>query len=139
MRNYRGNAEAYIGVKELNDQIRAATATLPNKNLITFHDTFPYFARDYGFNVVATFEEFPGKEPSPRTIGYCEKRSNGEMSARFFGAAISPKAMQTIGNEFKLPVVQLDPMETGNGSKDFYERVTRKNLDALVAAFHGGR
>jgi len=46
--------------------------------------------------------------------------------------------MQIIGDEFKVPVVQLDPMETGDGSKDFYERVTRKNLDALVAAFHGG-
>jgi hypothetical protein len=47
--------------------------------------------------------------------------------------------MQIIGKEFKVPVVQLDPMETGDGSKDFYERVTQKNLDALVAAFHGGR
>jgi hypothetical protein len=30
-------------------------------------------------------------------------------------------------------------METGDGSRDFYERVTQKNLDALVAAFHAAR
>jgi zinc transport system substrate-binding protein len=138
---YRSNAEAYIGrLKELDDQIRAATASLPNKNLITFHDTFPYFARDYGFNVVATFEEFPGKEPSPRTIALLrETIARGNVSALFSEPQYSAKAMQTIGKEFKVPVVQLDPMETGDGSKDFYERVTRKNLDALVAAFHGGR
>ena len=53
-------------------------------------------------------------------------------------ATSAEAAMQVMGKEFKIPVVQLDPMETGEGSKDFYERVTRKNLDALVAAFHGG-
>jgi zinc transport system substrate-binding protein len=138
---YRANAGAYIHrLKVLDEQIRAATASLPNKNLITFHDTFPYFARDYGFNVVATFEEFPGKEPSPRTIELLRKTiATGNVSALFSEPQYSPKAMQIIGNEFKVPVVQLDPMETGDGSKDFYERVTRKNLDALVAAFHGGR
>ena len=108
--------------------------------MITFHDTFPYFARDYGFNVVATFEEFPGKEPSPRTIAQLRKIiSAGNVSALFSEPQYSPKAMQVIGKEFNVPVVQLDPMETGDGLKDFYERVTRKNLDALVAAFHGGR
>jgi len=137
---YRANAGTYIHrLKELDEQIRAETASLPNKNLITFHDTFPYFARDYGFNVVATFEEFPGKEPSPRTIELLRKTiATGNVSALFSEPQYSPKAMQIIGNEFKVPVVQLDPMETGDGSKDFYERVTRKNLDALVAAFHGG-
>jgi zinc transport system substrate-binding protein len=138
---YRANAEAYISRLDVLDaQIRTATATLPNKNLITFHDTFPYFARDYGFHVVATFEEFPGKEPSPKTIDLLRKTiAAGNVSALFSEPQYSPKAMQVIGNEFKVPVVQLDPMETGDGSKDFYERVTRKNLDALVTAFHGGR
>ena len=138
---YRANAEAYIGrLKNLDAQIRTVTASFPNKNLITFHDTFPYFARDYGFNVVATFEEFPGKEPSPRAIERLRKIIGaGHVSALFSEPQYSPKAMEVFGREFKVPVVQLDPMETGDGSKDFYERVTQKNLDALVAAFHGGR
>jgi zinc transport system substrate-binding protein len=138
---YRANADAYIRrLQSLDVEIRKATSSLPNRNLITFHDTFPYFARDYGFNVAATFEEFPGKEPSPRTIEQLRKTiSAGNVSALFSEPQYSPKAMQVIGQELNVPVVQLDPMETGDGSKDFYERVTRKNLDALVAAFHGGR
>ncbi len=138
---YRANADAYISrLNKLDAQIRAATGSLPNKNLITFHDTFPYFARDYGLNVVATFEEFPGEEPSPRTIAQLRKIiATGNVSALFSEPQYSPKAMQIIGKEFKVPVVQLDPMETGDGSKDFYERVTRKNLDALVSAFRGGQ
>jgi zinc transport system substrate-binding protein len=138
---YRANAGAYIRrLQSLDTEIRAATGSFPNRNLITFHDTFPYFARDYGFHVVATFEEFPGKEPSPRTIEQLRKTINaGNVCALFSEPQYSPKAMQVIGKEFKVPVVQLDPMETGDGSKDFYERVTQKNLDALVGAFHGGR
>jgi zinc transport system substrate-binding protein len=138
---FRANADAYIKrLSNLDAQIRRVTASFPNKNLITFHDTFPYFARDYGFNVVATFEEFPGREPSPRTIEQLRKIiAAGNVSALFSEPQYSPKAMQVIGKEFKVPVVQLDPMETGDGAKDFYERVTQKNLDALVAAFHGGR
>lgn len=136
---YRANAQAYIGrLRNLDAQIRTVTASFPNKNLITFHDTFPYFARDYGFKVVATFEEFPGKEPSPRAIERLRRVIGaGHVSALFSEPQYSPKAMEVIGKEFKIPVVQLDPMETGDGSKDFYERVTQKNLDALVAAFHG--
>ena len=138
---YRANAVTYIRkLQSLDNEIRAATHSFPNRNLITFHDTFPYFARDYGFNVVATFEEFPGKEPSPKAIEQLRKTiADGNVSALFSEPQYSPKAMQIIGKEFKVPVVQLDPMETGDGSKDFYERVTRKNMDALVEAFHGGR
>jgi zinc transport system substrate-binding protein len=138
---YRANADTYIRrLSNLDAQIRGATASLRNKNLITFHDTFPYFARDYGFKVVATFEEFPGADPSPKTIGQLRKViAAGNVSALFSEPQYSPKAMELLGKEFKVPVVQLDPMETGEGTKDFYERVTRKNLDALVAAFRGGQ
>jgi zinc transport system substrate-binding protein len=138
---YRANAATYIRrLQSLDTEIRAATRSFPNRNLITFHDTFPYFARDYGFKVVTTFEEFPGKEPSPKAIEQLRKTiADGNVCALFSEPQYSPKAMQIIGNELKVPVVQLDPMETGDGSKDFYERVTRKNMDALVEAFHGGR
>jgi zinc transport system substrate-binding protein len=138
---YRNNADAYVHrLMILDDDIRAATSSLPNKTLITFHDTFPYFARDYGFTVAATFEEFPGKEPSPRAIKQLrEIIESAHVAALFSEPQYSAKAMQVFAQEFKIPVVQLDPMETGNGGRDFYERVMRKNLETLVGAFHGRR
>ena len=124
----------------LDADILAATSSLPNKMLITFHDTFPYFARDYGFTVAATFEEFPGKEPSPRAIKQLrEIIQSAHVAALFSEPQYSAKAMQVFAQEFKIPVVQLDPMETGDGGRDFYERVMRKNLETLVGAFHGER
>jgi zinc transport system substrate-binding protein len=138
---YENNAAQYIDrLKKLDTDIRIATANFANKNLITFHDTFPYFAREYGFKVAATFEEFPGKSPSPRAIEQLRKViEEGRVTALFSEPQYSPKALDVLAEEFKLAVVQLDPMETGEGDRDFYERVTRKNLDALVAAFHGAK
>jgi len=138
---YRNNADAYIHrLATLDTDILAATSSLPNKMLITFHDTFPYFARDYGFTVAATFEEFPGKEPSPRAIKQLrEIIESAHVAALFSEPQYSAKAMQVFAQEFKIPVVQLDPMETGEGGRDFYERVMRKNLQTLVSAFHGER
>jgi zinc transport system substrate-binding protein len=136
---YRANAAVYIDrLKKLDALIRSRISDFPEKNLITFHDTFPYFARDYGFTVAATFEEFPGKSPTPRAIEQLrEIIAKGKVKALFSEPQFSPKALQILGQEFKIAVVQLDPMETGDGEADFYERVTQKNLDALVAAFHG--
>ena len=138
---YRNNADAYVHrLATLDADILAATSSLPNKVLITFHDTFPYFARDYGFTVAATFEGFPGKEPSPRAIKQLrEIIESAHVAALFSEPQYSAKAMQVFAQEFKIPVVQLDPMETGEGGRDFYERVMRKNLQTLVSAFHGER
>jgi len=138
---YQTNTDHYLSrLKKLDADVRSATADIPDKNLITFHDTFPYFARDYGFTVAATFEEFPGKNPSPKAIEQLRKViKEGHVKALFAEPQYSPKALDVLADEFKLVVVQLDPMETGDGSPDFYERVTRKNLDALIAAFHGAK
>jgi zinc transport system substrate-binding protein len=138
---YRNNADAYVDrLMALDADILAATRVLPNKTLITFHDTFPYFARDYGYTVAATFEEFPGKEPSPRAIKQLrEIIESAHVAALFSEPQYSAKAMQVFAQEFRIPVVQLDPMETGDGGKDFYERVMRRNLETLVGAFHGAR
>src|SRR5262245_24899169 len=138
---YARNADTYIRrLIALDKDILDATTSLANKTLITFHDTFPYFARDYGFTVAATFEEFPGKEPSPKAIKQLrETIESAHVVALFSEPQYSARAMQVFGREFKIPVVQLDPMETGEGSKDFYERVMRKNLETLAAAFHGGK
>jgi zinc transport system substrate-binding protein len=136
---YKANAAAYNErLKKLDAAIRSRISDFPEKNLVTFHDTFPYFARDYGFTVAATFEEFPGKSPTPRAIEQLRTViAKGKVKALFSEPQFSPKALQVLGQEFKLAVVQLDPMETGDGRADFYERVTQKNLDALVEAFHG--
>ena len=136
---YYRNANLFTErLQTLDQDIIAATRSIENKTLITFHDTFPYFARDYGFTVAATFEEFAGKQPSPKTIQQLRQIiESAHVAALFSEPQYSAKAMQVFAQELKIPVVQLNPMETGEGGINFYEDVMRKNLETLVAAFHG--
>lgn len=52
---YRENAARFLErLKALDRAIKEASATIPqrNKRLLTYHDSWPYFARRYGFEVI---------------------------------------------------------------------------------------
>lgn len=55
--SYNANAEAYTAeLESLNTYIQEQVATVPEarRKLVTSHDTFGYFARRYGFEVIGT-------------------------------------------------------------------------------------
>jgi len=48
------NRDAYIArLEALDAELTAALADLPRKDIVTFHEAFPYFAKAYGLNVAA--------------------------------------------------------------------------------------
>jgi len=63
---YEGRAEAYLRrLARLDEEIRGDMAAIPpeRRKLVTFHDSFLYFARRYGLKVVAYVVKSPGREP----------------------------------------------------------------------------
>ncbi len=74
---YRANADAYVQqLSALDDEIALAMASIPQdrRKLVTFHDSFPYFAQRYGLEVAGTVVEAPGREPSAREMARLEDR-----------------------------------------------------------------
>ena len=68
---YTANAVAYRGrLQALDASIRQRIDAIPteNRKLVTYHDAFPYFAREYGLEVVGVAVEAPGQEPSAGEI-----------------------------------------------------------------------
>ena len=69
---YRGNADSYNReLDELHDWIQAQVSLLPEEDrlLITFHDSFQYFAQRYGFKVVgAVFSVTTESEPTAQDL-----------------------------------------------------------------------
>ena len=69
---YRGNADSYNReLDELHDWIQAQVSLLPEDDrlLITFHDSFQYFAQRYGFKVVgAVFSVTTESEPTAQDL-----------------------------------------------------------------------
>jgi len=45
-------------IDELDRLVREVTRTVPaeNRELLTYHDSFPYFAREYGWQVIGAIQ-----------------------------------------------------------------------------------
>ncbi len=78
---YTANAAAYISqLDALDNQIAREMASIPpdHRKLVTFHDSFPYFAQRYGLTIAGTVVESPGQEPSARQMARLEDKISSE-------------------------------------------------------------
>jgi zinc transport system substrate-binding protein len=136
---FRKNAAAYIErLRTLDAEIRTGTEPIRERRLISFHDSLPYFAARYGFEIVAVFEAFPGREPTPKYLKRLrETIIQKQVKALFSEPQYSPQMLRTISAETKVPIAVMDPLETGEPGPGLYETVMRSNLRSLVSALHG--
>ena len=52
----------------LDQELREGLSGLPRKEIITFHEAFPYFARAYGLDIVAVVNREPGETLTPAQL-----------------------------------------------------------------------
>lgn len=130
------NADAYIArLSALDAELRAAIAPLPRKEIVTFHEAFPYFARAYGLEVAAVVALEPDEPVSPRMLKeVIEKVKAAGNPPLFSEPQYENAALRTVAMETGAPVYELDPLVTGDGAKTAYEDVMRKNLQVLLEA-----
>lgn len=130
------NAEAYIArLSALDAELRAAIEPLPRKEIVTFHEAFPYFARAYGLEVKAVAALEPDEPVSPRMLKkVIDKVKAAGNPPLFSEPQYESAALRTVALETGAPVYELDPLVTGDGAKTAYEDVMRKNLAVLLEA-----
>jgi len=134
---YAANAQAYASkLDQLNADFAAELAKLPSRDLITFHDAFPYFAARYGLNYLGSVEEFPEKAPSPRELGHLVDLINARhVRVIFAEEGYEPKLLQTIAAQTGAKVANIDTLEVGPpGANGYLERM-RSNLAVLQKAW----
>ncbi len=72
--HYYNNATNYVGELESTKQIiENQFINLGAREIITMHNAWGYFAEEFDLKIVATFEPFPGQEP---TLKYLAELSN---------------------------------------------------------------
>jgi ABC-type Zn uptake system ZnuABC Zn-binding protein ZnuA len=136
---YHQGANAYRARLDTLDQsIRAKIATIPaaERRLVTFHDAFPYFAREYGLEIVGVAVEAPGQDPSA-----------AEVVALI--EAIKAAHVKAIFSEDQFPTQLVDQLAASTGAKvvadlyddslgdppvTSYEAVMSWDVDQLVKA-----
>ncbi len=134
---YAANAAAYMEkLSALDADFRSTLIPLPNKNLVTFHDAFPYLADRYQLRYVGSISEFPEKDPTPKALANLVDRIKElKVGVLFAEESYAPELLLKIAAQTGARVSQLDTLEVGEGAPTAYLDRMRSNLKALQDAF----
>ena len=133
------NRDAYLNrLEALHGALAEGLSDLPRRDIVTFHEAFPYFAKAYDLNVAAVVNREPGDSLSPAALGQLV------LLVRELGAPplfVEPQyddlAAQTLARETGAAVYTLDPAVTGPEEDvplTYYEDVMLKNMKVLQEA-----
>ncbi len=100
---YRQNAAAYLSRVDAFDQaLRTASATLPaeRRKLLTYHDAYAYFAREYGWTVIGAIQVSDFEDPTPREVAALIDQVKAEEVPAIFGSEVFPSpVLERVGRE----------------------------------------
>ncbi len=102
-RTYAENAATYmVKLKQLDQAIFSCIDTIPenNRKLVTYHDSFAYFAPRYGMQIIAAIQPASFTEPGPREVMRIITQIKNEKIPAIFGSEVFPsKVMEQIARE----------------------------------------
>jgi ABC-type Zn uptake system ZnuABC Zn-binding protein ZnuA len=100
---FDANYEAFAArIDDLDARVRAVTETVPleNRKLLTYHDSFPYFAREYGWTVIGAIQPSDFSEPTPAEVAALIDQIQAEHVPAIFGSEVFPSpVLQQIADE----------------------------------------
>ena len=90
---YESNFNEYTArLVALDEAIQAATATIPesNRRLLTYHDSFGYFAIRYGYTVIGAIQPNDTSQPSAQEVAALIDQLREEGVPAIFGSILFP-------------------------------------------------
>ncbi len=133
---YRKNAEIYMKkLEKLKKDMTDGLKDIKDRNIITFHEAFPYFGKEFNLNIVAVIEREPGSEPNAKelaeTIGIIKKQ---KVKALFAEPQYPKNSADVISKETGVKLFTLDPAVTGPFEPDAYINIMKSNMKVLQEA-----
>ncbi len=139
---YEANADAYAAeLGELDTWIREQTAQIPeaDRELVTDHTGFSYFAHQYGFDQIGAI--FPGYStlaaPSARELAALEEAiEEHDVKAVFVGLTVNPDLAERVAEDTgtKLVFLYTGSLGSPDGPAGNYLSFMRYNVSAIVEA-----
>lgn len=133
---YRKNGARYVAsLDSLRLRMHAALDSIPSRDIITFHEAFPYFAKEFGLRIVDVIQREPGSEPNAAELAATVKTvKSRKVKALFAEPQYPAKAAQAVARETGIPVRILDPAVNGSDDPRSYIRAMDANLLVLREA-----
>ena len=142
---YRENYEKLKArIEDLDRRISAAFQTVPveNRKLLTYHDSFPLFARRYGLEIIGAVQPSDFREPSAREVARLIDQVRETGVPAIFGSEVFPSpVMRQIakegGAEF-IDQLRDDDLPGSSGDpRHSYLGLMLTNVEVIVAALGG--
>jgi manganese/iron transport system substrate-binding protein len=90
---YRANADKYLALlRRLDAAVQTAVDTVPAaaRKLLTYHDSFAYFASHYGMTVIGAIQPADFSEPSAREVARIIDQIKAQHVPVVFGSEVFP-------------------------------------------------
>ena len=98
---YATNYERFASlIDELDAAMRTAFATVPERELLTYHDAYAYFAKTYDWKVIGAIQVSDFEDPTPREVARLIEQVKQARVPAIFGSEVFPSpVLEQIGKE----------------------------------------
>lgn len=142
---YRDNLEAFRQqVNAMDAAIREAVGTIPpeNRRLVTYHDSWAYFALTYGMEVIGAVQPSDFAEPSAREVAeIIDQVKELDLPAVFGSEEFPSDVLETIareGNTRYIDELADDDLPGAPGDPDHsYLGLMLRNMQVMIPALGG--
>ena len=142
---YSANLDHFqVKVTQMDQAIRTAVATIPegNRKLLTYHDSWAYFAQQYGMEVIGAVQPSNFSQPSSREVAALIDQVKDLDLPAVFGSEVFPSdVLESIANEADAEFIDdLADDDLPGQPGDFeltYLGLMKKNMELMIPALGG--
>jgi len=133
---YQKNAQEYIAkLTVLRYDMHKELDNLPNRDIITFHEAFPYFAKEFDLKIAKVINREPDSQPSAKELAETIRLIRSTKVKAVFAEPQYPRsAANVVAKESGATVYSLDPSVTGKDDLNAYLDAMKENLKVLKEA-----
>jgi manganese/iron transport system substrate-binding protein len=129
---------------DLHARIRAVVATVPetNRKLLTYHDSWAYWAREYGFDVIGAVQASDFSDPSPQDVAEIIDQIRESGVPAVFGSEVFPSAvLEQIAAETGVAFIEDlrddEPPGAQDAPEHTYMGMLDKDMEIMMDALGG--
>lgn len=130
------NADVIRGELEaVSEKITQERNEYTDVGLITYHNSFAYFAQEFGVDYLGWVQFSPGQEPSPADLAKLGETINErKVKALFVEPQMNKKSGEVLAKEFNLQLLTLDSLGSDGEAKTISELIYN-NWSSMKEAF----
>jgi len=98
---YQSNLAKFAArIAQLDAAMRTSFATVPKRELLTYHDAFAYFGKEYDWKIIGAIQVSDFEDPTPREVAALIQQVRAEGVPAIFGSEVFPSpVLEQIGKE----------------------------------------